>query len=197
MHGIVIGLVGLAGAGKDSLADYMIENFGVTKLGFSYALKELACEHFGYDFDRLSDLDYKEEQDPNLADGWTRRRVLQHIGTEGFRAVDPDHWVKIAMKTASTMLAAGAPAVVFADVRFMNEAAAIRALPQGYLWRVVRSDATTQATGEAAATHRSEQESERIVPHVTLSAEFGQLPALYAQGDVLARGIGLRRLEDA
>lgn len=53
---------------------------------------------------------------------WTRRRVLQYVGTEGFRALDPDHWVKRAMADVGP-----GELVVFTDVRFPNEADAIRA----------------------------------------------------------------------
>jgi hypothetical protein len=188
MKGTVIGIIGKAGSGKDSLFRHLAKMYGAQKAMFSYKLKRLVCEEYGYDFDQLDDIDYKEEQDPNLPDGWTRRRVLQFVGTDCFRAINPLHWVDKTMPYIDRLFREGAPAVVATDIRFVNEAEAIRDLPQGYLWRVVCTDTPTQVTGDAAA-HVSETELDRIVPHVTLKAAFGKLPELYAQGDLLFNAI--------
>lgn len=223
--GIVIGLIGGAGAGKDSLADFLGRTFATAKLGFADELKRLVAGVYGYDYTRLGDLEYKEQVSGHTVEpsrslaafmltdqgvpvspenvdhlagvlerctpDITRRRVLQLIGTEGFRAIDEAHWVNRALLKASEAMEAGAQAVVFADVRFMNEAAAIRALDEGYLWRIRRTDMDSAATGDDAQAHASERELDRIVPHVTLKAAFGELPLLYAQGRVLADSIGL------
>ncbi|MDP5128626.1 MAG: hypothetical protein NWP37_02495, partial [Pontimonas sp.] len=61
------------------------------------------------------------------------RRLLQNLGTEAIRALDPGFWVRIAMKKA---LEADGP-VVFIDTRFPNEIDAIRR-QGGILVRVER-----------------------------------------------------------
>jgi len=68
---------------------------------------------------------------------WTRRRILQWVGTEGFRALATDHWVKWAMRAAYESLADGAPGVVFTDCRFDNEARAI-ARAGGYIVQTMK-----------------------------------------------------------
>tara|TARA_R110002020_G_scaffold108214_2_gene250846 strand:+ start:511 stop:888 length:378 start_codon:yes stop_codon:yes gene_type:complete len=85
----------------------------------------------------------KEDQLPGFPEGITARVMLQTLGTEWGRAsVDPDIWVKAAMREAEYFL--GWPdfhnfKVIFDDVRFANEAVAIRQAG-GKVYRVSRKD---------------------------------------------------------
>jgi hypothetical protein len=154
----IIGIAGLAGAGKDSIARHLIEHFGYEKEAFARRLKELCARLYGWDVARLDDLTYKETESghsPELVlsfedvrviaqselkrsiddtivahlygvfsqieTSWTRRKILQYVGTEGFRAIDPNHWIKRGLTDAAER-----ERVVFTDVRFENEARAIR-----------------------------------------------------------------------
>lgn len=152
---ILIGLCGAAGSGKSTFAKQLVNEWDFIELSFALPLKLLVVEQFGYDLTLLQNLEYKEEQDPNLPDGWTRRRVLQHIGTEGFRAIDPDFWVrKVEKQIEGTKNWRLAPAgIVISDVRYENEAKMIRE-QGGYLVRLDRPG----FEGTASSGHVSEQE---------------------------------------
>ena len=81
----------------------------------------------------------KEDQLPGFPEGITARVMLQTLGTEWGRAsVDPDIWVKAAMREADYFLHTDSK-VIFDDVRFANEAVAIRAAG-GKVYRVSRKD---------------------------------------------------------
>jgi len=87
-------------------------------------------------------------------EGWehkrpTVRRLLQEYGTEVRRHDDPDYWVKRYAEAATKL-----ERVVTPDVRFLNEAAAVRALG-GLVVRVVRPGHVS-AINNAGAAHVSE-----------------------------------------
>lgn len=117
---------------------------------------------------------------------WTRRKVLQHVGTEVFRAIDPDHWTSKAIRFIGDMLK-DEIAVAVVDVRFVNEAAALKHAFGATIVRLERSD---EAPSEDK--HVSEQEFHEIPVEWVLSAPFGQLPRLYEQANSLARLSGLQ-----
>ena len=81
----------------------------------------------------------KEDQLPDFPKGMTARFALQTLGTEWGRAmIDPDIWVKAAMREAEYFMQAEGR-VIFDDVRFANEAVAIRNAG-GKVYRVSRKD---------------------------------------------------------
>lgn len=109
---------------------------------------------------------------------WTPRMILQHVGTEGVRRVDPNAWARDAMKTAVLALDKGVSVsssttssdskigdrfrpslVVVNDGRFRSELAAVRAAG-GIAWRLRRSETDNAATGIAG--HVSEVEIDGI-----------------------------------
>ena len=106
-----IGLIGLAGSGKDTAALALMER-GWNRVAFADALKVKAL---GMGWDGKKD-----------ARG---RRLLCDLGM-AMRAYDPHFWIH------RTRMAAGPP-WVFTDVRFANEADFIRGLG-GIIVRVIR-----------------------------------------------------------
>jgi hypothetical protein len=108
---------------------------------------------------------------------WTVRMILQHLGTEGCRRIDPYVWVNFAMRNARTALEQGVtithsdqrPAdiglcfkprlVVITDCRFRSEMEGVQAAG-GSVWRLRRPDTDRQAQGIAA--HASENEMDTI-----------------------------------
>jgi hypothetical protein len=89
----------------------------------------------------------------------TARHVLQTLGTEWGRAIDPDLWVDIALRRARQDLAAGAPLAVITDGRFRNEVLAVRSAG-GAVIRLVTPDAP--GLEGSAARHSSETEQATI-----------------------------------
>lgn len=119
----VIGLVGLKQHGKDTAADILIKEHGFKKGAFAKLLKEICMEHFDLSWDQVYG-DQKEVPDPRWTDARGRPRtprfILQFMGTQGFRAVDPDFWVKTFYATHNEN-----DRYVMCDVRFQNELDAV------------------------------------------------------------------------
>lgn len=120
---------------------------------------------------------------------WTVRMILQHVGTEGCRRIDPNVWVRFAMQTAEAVLEErayvtpialddgttyqlatayphapesmrlGAKLVVITDCRFRSEMDGVQAAG-GSVWRLRRPDTDRQAQG--IASHASENEMDTI-----------------------------------
>jgi hypothetical protein len=134
-----IGLAGWARSGKDTIADYLVENHGYIKMSFAAPMKEAMYRlnpritvndvqntalRIGID---IYGWDGIKERSPDI------RGLLQRFGTEvGREMFGQDFWVDAAIKEIPD----GAKAV-FSDVRFPNEADAIKKL-NGKVWRVNR-----------------------------------------------------------
>ena len=70
-------------------------------------------------------LNFKEEPIPNFPDNINTRQLLQSLGTEwGREGVYPNIWIDLAYKAALPYI--GKRTIVFDDIRFPNEAWAIR-----------------------------------------------------------------------
>jgi hypothetical protein len=146
----LIGVIGKKRSGKDTFASALTEEAGWTKVAFADALREAALgldplvgEVFywrtGDDSPRLHPAARLSEVVETL--GWERakdyipevRRTLQRLGAESVRALDPDFWIRAARASVE----ASVNPVVMPDVRYPNEAEAIRSWG-GILVRVVR-----------------------------------------------------------
>lgn len=158
---MILGVCGAAGTGKTTLATRLVEKYGYEIINFADPLKDLCSHLFDWERERLDDWVYKAEQDPNLPAGWTRRRVLQHIGTEGLRAIDPEFWLKQAkhrIVDAASRQERANPRVVLPDMRFLNEAKMVASM-NGKLIRV----AFPPGVGHALGKHESEAEWQRLI----------------------------------
>lgn len=159
---MIIGIMGFMGSGKDTVSDLMVAEKDLTKLSFADSLKDVVSTVFGWDRDMLEG-DTKESREfRNLVDEWwsdeldipkfTPRKAMQLLGTELFREqFDADIWVKNSMRRASM----NSTDVVFADVRFRNEAEAIREAG-GTLIRVVRGNYPSWHTDALMASEGDE-----------------------------------------
>lgn len=135
----VLGISGWARSGKDTAADYLVENHGYMKVSFSTPMKEAMYRlnpritvnevvntalRVGVDVYGWEGL---KERSPDI------RGLLQRFGTEvGRDMFDEDFWVDYALNSIPD----GGKAVI-ADVRYPNEADAIKALG-GKVYRVER-----------------------------------------------------------
>ena len=119
----LIGICGRKRHGKDTLGDYLVENYGYTKIGFADALKEACRCIFGFNDDQLYG-NSKEIDDEFW--GASPRKVLQYIGTDLFRdqlsvvlpGVKDDIWIKVV---ENKILQNPDKKYVITDVRFANE----------------------------------------------------------------------------
>lgn len=167
----VLGLTGYARSGKDSIAAILKDVAGYERVALADPLREMALAidplvattaHYSLrpTTKRLSDLVARQ--------GWETakafpdvRRLLQRLGTEGGRAFfGQDCWVDLWAARARDVLADGGR-VVCTDVRFPNEAEAVRELG-GTIWRVQRLGV------ETLNDHSSESGIDAIEPDLAI-----------------------------
>ena len=129
----IIGIAGLAGAGKNTVADMIA---GAVVFGFADPLYEGLSAMLGVPEDMLRNRVNKEA--PLVWLGKSPRELMQTLGTEWGRGmVAQDLWLRIAEQR----IAAARGTVVFSDVRFDNEAEWIRN-QGGEVWAVLREQET-------------------------------------------------------
>jgi hypothetical protein len=125
---LLVGLSGYAQTGKDTSGAMMVEEAGFTRLAFADALKSVALDS---DTDLRNAVRYAGWEETKQSHPHARL-FLQHLGVAARDHIDQDVWVNAALRNVSP----GGRFVV-TDVRFPNEAAAIRARG-GFVVRVER-----------------------------------------------------------
>lgn len=155
---MLIGLAGAAGAGKGSVAAFLVAR-GFGEIAFADPIYAAISAMTGIGEERLKDRDFKER--PIAGIGKSPRELLQLFGTEfGRNLVSESIWIDLAMQKADRYASVGV-SVVITDVRFDNEAEAVRGAG-GRVWRVVR-DAPSCLAG-STSIHASERGiSDRLV----------------------------------
>ena len=154
---MIIGLIGYAQSGKDTVAQILKErNFH--RIAFADPIRKLA-----YDMNPMVDSiagepKFLKEAVDKL--GWEEakknphvRRVLQNLGVGARKHFGENFWVDQALKPVENYLGV-LHNFVITDVRFKNEAEAIKNFPYGHsqLWRITRPGI------EAVNNHVSELE---------------------------------------
>jgi hypothetical protein len=134
----LIGLMGQKRSGKDTVAGFLTADHGFVRLAFADALRDALLKvdpYVGRGDLRVSDLigAVGWEGVKGSPAGPEVRRLLQEFGV-AVRAVREDAWVAVVMRDAATIREGGpgtpspvGRSVVVTDVRFPDEAAAIRA----------------------------------------------------------------------
>lgn len=151
---MIIGICGAAGAGKDAVAARLVSGHGFTRLAFADPIYAMVSAMTGMPEEQLRDRNEKETEIGWL--GKSPRQLLQSLGTEwGRKHVSDDVWVRITMQVASM-----SELVTIPDVRFDNEAEAVRAAG-GAVWRIVRPGVS--CLDASTARHSSER---GISPHL-------------------------------
>jgi hypothetical protein len=121
----VVGLCGPAGSGKSTVAQYLVDNFGYTRVRFAGPLKAMSRAVGLTDAQIEGDL---KEVPSALLCGRTPRYFMQRLGTEfGRDLIGEDFWVGLWARDARDVLDAGGK-VVADDCRFENEVATVREL---------------------------------------------------------------------
>lgn len=122
---MLIGITGKAGAGKSTVAKYLVQEKGYICVPFAAPLKKM-LRGLGLT-DRETDGDLKE-QPSDILMGVTPRFAMQRLGTEwGRNLIHPDLWIELWRREAQRLIANG-HGVVADDCRFPNEAAVLRKL---------------------------------------------------------------------
>lgn len=163
----ILGLCGLAGSGKDTAAEALVDD-GWVRVAFADAIREglLAIDPIvgsGADCVCWRISDYVE------SGGWDGakrnpevRFLLQRYGTEGGREVHGDDcWLNIGRRKIVEALAAG-KCVVVTDVRFANEAELIHELG-GQVVKVLRPSSGLSGSNSAHASERLDFVSDRVL----------------------------------
>lgn len=140
-----IGLIGLAGSGKNAVGTIIVENFkDYSEISFADTLKYVCAHHFKWD-------GKKDEKG---------RKLLQTIGM-ALREYNPDSWVNITEEDIN--INKKTCSLVYTDVRFPNEAAYIKK-KGGVIVRVVRPSLELTKTHE----HVSESSQAEIKEDYTI-----------------------------
>jgi hypothetical protein len=141
---MIIGICGLIGSGKDTIADYLQNIHQFRRESFAHALKDAVAQVFGWDRELLEGRTkesraWREQVDPWWASrlkmpNLTPRYVLQVWGTEVTRkSFHDDLWIA----ALENKLRKTTDDVVISDCRFPNEIKSIRSAG-GIVIRVVR-----------------------------------------------------------
>ena len=141
---MLIGIAGKAGAGKDTVADYLCGRHQFIKYSLSTPIKAALCAMFGWHPAVFESRKFKEAPQEILG-GKSPRQLMQTLGTEwGRNLVDQDLWLGLAERHVKE----SGCSTVIPDIRFENEADMIRA-NGGQIWHVTRDV-------EEVALHSSE-----------------------------------------
>lgn len=146
MNKKIIGICGLAGAGKDTIGDILVNNLpNWEKMSFASHLKDVTALLFGFDRKMLAgetpeDRAIREQPDKfwtkKMGKDFTPRYALQFLGTNLLRnQLHQNIWVDCLERK----ILESDKNIVITDVRFPNEIDMIRNIG-GEIWRVERGE---------------------------------------------------------
>jgi hypothetical protein len=112
-----LGLCGVAGAGKDTVADFLVKNHGFVKVAFADPLKRICRDVFAFTDEQLwGSSEFRNQPDKRyprafatpfsqegvgssgLVEYLTPRYALQQLGTEWGRNCYPNTWAEYALR---------------------------------------------------------------------------------------------------
>lgn len=140
----LIGLVGFASCGKDTVGQHLVDKFGFTAFAFADPLKDCLCSMFGWDREMMAGRTPESRKWREEVDTWwanhlgiphfSPRFAMQNIGTDVMRRVfHDDIWL---LNMERRILSFDGP-IVITDGRFSNEIKLLRRLG-GQVYRVRR-----------------------------------------------------------
>jgi len=175
---MIVGFIGKKQSGKSTAAKYLANKYDLKRVNFKDGLlrelKERCPDLLAEMVKTFNELSYQG------ITNWTvdglfdvkpplMRSLLQNYGTNVRRVDDPLHWIKEWRKATANL-----PGVVVDDVRFLNEADAIKTR-SGILIRINRVGL------ESNDQHISEVEMDSIEPDFTITVQTGDFASLYSQ----------------
>jgi uncharacterized protein (DUF2132 family) len=151
---MIIGLTGYAQSGKDTFANILVEDYGFKRIAFADKIRQflyevnpmVGCSPSGYLKDLVDLVGWDAaKQEPQV------RRLLQDLGVGARTIFGENFWVDQVVNQFGHSWWGYDTNVVITDVRFTNEAEAIKS-KGGQIWRVKRSAVS------AVNSHVSEHE---------------------------------------
>lgn len=186
----LIVISGKARVGKDTFADILKNTFDENYVTLAYAgeLKRKCTEDFDLSYDQLygdlkevPDERYVKYSDSTNVVYWTPREIMQFIGTNCYRAIDNNFWVKSLFKYVDKN---NLKNVIITDARFPNEIIA-PVLRGGYHIRINR-DLRTNINGETHASETSLDDFSQI--NFTINNN-GSIEDLYIEAEKIKKEI--------
>ena len=143
---MIIGVCGFIGSGKDTVADYLVNQHEFRRESFAGTLKDAVAAIFGWDREMLEGKSKEAREWREEVDAWwaerlnmptlTPRWVLQYWGTEvARRGFHNDIWIA----SLENKLRQSRDNIVISDCRFSNEIASIKDAGGKVVW-VQRGD---------------------------------------------------------
>ena len=183
---ILTALCGPAGAGKDTVADYLVEHHGYTKLAFADALRDEVGRAFDISVQLLTQRETKEHPltalslarcmdsqfvnciwqqlgEVDMRTPRSPRQIMQWWGTEYRRAQAPCYWVDTFMSRLLERIRGGQHRFVVTDLRNATEAQLLREL-NASVWQITRPGYEPQP-----GAHSSETTGAEFAPDVQLN----------------------------
>lgn len=157
-----IGLIGKLGSGKTTAANYLASEYGYKRRSLADPMREIV---------KIVYPNMLGKSDPRY------RPLMQKLGTDWFRSYDPDVWVNCLLARVELDI----HRVVVDDVRFINEAKALR--DRG--WRLIYIDTSDEVRkqrcierdghwDESVLNHPSETEIDKAAKyaHHTINGDL-------------------------
>jgi len=164
-----IAFCGLMRSGKDTSADYFQQKHSGIILKFADPLYEMSAACF-----KIAGIE-----------PFKHRGMLQYLGTEVFRAIDPNIWVNLLLKKLDNPSLTN---IYCTDMRFANEEEALRGA--GFI--IVKLEAPQESLterGAALTTHESERFMLSYKDADYTIINDGTLEDLHAKLDILYQAI--------
>jgi len=177
---IVVGIKGLIGSGKSTIARYLVERHGFTRGRWAGALKAMLRAYLTYRgcppeiIERMIEGDLKEIPTDWL-DGRSPRYAMEGLGNGwGREWMGKGFWIA----TETGRIASDQPErVVFEDCRHSNEGDAVRRMG-GRVWEVYQP-------GQEPQDHHTERSQRAVMPDHLIENVPGYLADTFSQVDRL------------
>lgn len=118
----IVGVTGVAGSGKDTVADHLVHRHGFRKYALATPLKHMCMEVYGLTQRQV----FGTQADKAIIDfrhGKSPRQLMQFLGTDVLRRyLGDDVWCRATERAILVHPSSPPSRVVISDIRFQNEA---------------------------------------------------------------------------